>query len=236
MPSSISPSGEFSDQLVTSPKMFPANVSSCWSTQSTCPVAEPSEKRVAWIPKELMLLSPIPGPAYIKAVPPPLMVATTVTTFAAAAAGCDAIIAIAKEIAGTRCSSFRMSLLLAPWRTRVWPKPSESRLTVSLHPIEAAALSWRRYSSHASDRQATRYRRTRHGISHSGTDAHIPAQGCSESGTDDGPEFSSGPNRSGIESSCHCSSAQSSTGQAPSSTVLSWDIEMLAPDNTRATR
>src|SRR6267378_1183376 len=106
-----------------------------------------------------MLLSPMPGPAYIKAVPPPFIVATTVTTFAAAATGCDAIIATANEIAGTRFRSFRMSLLLARWRTRVWPKPSEVCLMTPLHETEAAALRWRRYSSHTMDRQATPYRR-----------------------------------------------------------------------------
>src|SRR5437879_4159457 len=74
-----------------------------------------------------MLLSPMPGPAYIKAVPPPLMVATTVTTFAAAAAGWDAIIATANEIAGTRCRNLRNGLFSSPpWRTRGWPRPFES--------------------------------------------------------------------------------------------------------------
>src|SRR3989454_719661 len=69
-------------QLVTSPKMLPGRLSPCWSTQSTCPVAEPSARSVTSIPNAV-LPAASPG-GCISAVPPPWMVATTVAPLATA--------------------------------------------------------------------------------------------------------------------------------------------------------
>src|SRR2546429_9236587 len=55
-----------------------------------------------------------PSPPVMKAVPPPLMVPTTVAVLAAAASGCDASIATASEMAGTRLRSFLIMSLFPP--------------------------------------------------------------------------------------------------------------------------
>src|SRR5438132_5471159 len=69
-------------QLVTSPKMLPGRLSPCWSTQSKCPVAEPSARSVTSIPNAVL---PAASPrGCISAVPPPWMVATTVAPLATA--------------------------------------------------------------------------------------------------------------------------------------------------------
>src|SRR5204863_1233753 len=81
------------DQLVTSPKMLPGRLSPCWSTQSTCPVAEPSARSVTSIPNAV-LPAASPG-SCISAVPPPLMVATTV-----AAPDCRATMSAAGKALG----------------------------------------------------------------------------------------------------------------------------------------
>src|SRR5438874_12012560 len=57
---------------------------------------------------------PAASPPVMKAVPPPLMVPTTVAVLAAAASGCDASIATASEMAGTRLRSFLIMSLFPP--------------------------------------------------------------------------------------------------------------------------
>src|SRR6266576_3403143 len=107
----------FDDHLVVSPKTLPGypGRSPMWSTQSKCPLAEPSENSVASNPKELTPLKPAATRSVMLAVPPPWMVHITDGALTAAEAECAASIATAREIAGMRYASlFMMSPIHVP--------------------------------------------------------------------------------------------------------------------------